>query len=244
MHNRKFIGGIFLFLRKKTIAKILVIVFFAVISLDGIYSSVSAFEKNEGKKVILIDPGHGGYDGGAEGKSGVKEKEINLSISLKLREKLKEKGYVVVMTREEDKALLNGENKKYSSKKAEDLANRCKIKKDTNPDLFISIHQNHFPEGQYYGAQVWYSKNKESESLAHIIQEGLKADLKDNNKRVEKPAGNAYKIMRTHDDMPSVLVECGFLSNYSEEQRLTTNAHQDKVAESIAKSIDKFLNED
>lgn len=208
------------------------------------YNSVSAVEYKAAKKVILIDPGHGGYDGGAEGKSSIKEKDINLNISLKLREKLKEKGFEVVMTREDDRALINEDAKKYSTKKAEDLANRCKIKKESNPDLFISIHQNHFPEGQYYGAQVWYSQNKKSESLAHIIQEGLKVDLKDNNKRVEKPAGNSYKILRTHDEMPSVLVECGFLSNYTEEQKLLSNEYQNNVADSIAKSISKFLNED
>lgn len=214
-----------------------------VIISYGKCNYVFAFENKTERKVILIDPGHGGYDGGAEGKSGIKEKDINLNISLKLREKLRAEGFEVVMTRDEDKALINGDSKKYSTKKAEDLANRCKIKKETNSDLFISIHQNHFTEGQYYGAQVWYSKNKDSESLAHIIQEGLKADLKDNNKRVEKPAGNSYKILRTHDEMPSVLVECGFLSNYSEEQKLQSSEHQDKIADSITKAISKFLNE-
>jgi N-acetylmuramoyl-L-alanine amidase len=86
------------------------------------------------KKIILIDPGHGGYDGGAEGKSGIKEKDINLSISLKLKNRLLEEGYEVYMIREEDKSLL-GEGKRTGTKKAQDMDNRCKIKEKTNPDI-------------------------------------------------------------------------------------------------------------
>jgi N-acetylmuramoyl-L-alanine amidase len=195
------------------------------------------------KKVILIDAGHGGYDGGAEGKTGIKEKDINLSISLKLKDRLKAEGFNVAMTREKDEALLDVRNVKYSSKKRQDLANRCKIKKEINPDLFISIHQNHFPQGQYYGSQVWYSSYKESNVLAHLIQENLKIDLDKNNKRVEKPARDDYKILRNNDTMPSVLVECGFLSNYNEEIKLKDELYQDLIAKSLTKSIKTYLEE-
>lgn len=195
------------------------------------------------KKVILIDAGHGGYDGGAEGKTGIKEKDINLSISLKLRDRLKAEGFEVVMTREKDEALLDASNAKYSTKKSQDLANRCKIKKEVNPDLFISIHQNHFPQGQYYGSQVWYSSYKESSTLAHLIQENLKIDLDKGNRRVEKPARDDYKILRKYDTMPSVLVECGFLSNYNEEVKLKDKEYQDLIAKSLTKSIKAYLEE-
>lgn len=214
--------------------------------LTNSFYSISAKENNTvdaEKKVILIDVGHGGYDGGAEGKTGIKEKDINLSISLKLRDKLRAEGFEVAMTREKDEALLDKGNLKYKSKKGEDLANRCKIKKEINPDLFISIHQNYFPQGQYYGAQVWYSNFKESKVLAHIVQENLKIDLDRNNKRVEKPARDDYKILRNHDTMPSVLVECGFLSNYNEELKLKEEGYQDLVAKSLTKSIKVYLEE-
>jgi len=207
------------------------------------YTVFSEYEKDvvAEKKVILIDPGHGGYDGGAEGKTGIKEKDINLSISLKLRDSLKSEGFEVFMTREKDEALIDNKSSKYSTKKSQDLANRCKIKKELNPDLFISIHQNHFPQGQYYGSQVWYSNLKESSALAHLIQENLRMDLDKNNKRVEKPAKDNYKILRNIDTMPSVLVECGFLSNYNEEIKLKNEEYQDLIAKSLTKSIKAYL---
>lgn len=195
------------------------------------------------KKVILIDPGHGGYDGGAEGKTGIKEKDINLSISLKLKDMLKAEGFQVFMTREKDEALIDQRSAKYSTKKSQDLANRCKIKKEVNPDLFISIHQNHFPQGQYYGSQVWYSDFKESSILAHLIQGNLIMDLDKSNKRVEKPAKDNYKILRNNDTMPSVLVECGFLSNYNEELKLKNEEYQVLIAKSLTRSIKTYLDE-
>lgn len=203
-------------------------------------------EENDGtsnKKTILIDVGHGGYDGGAEGKSGTKEKDINLAISLKLKESLIAKGYNVLMTRDCDKDLLE-QGEHSGTKKAQDIANRCKIKEESNADLFISIHQNHFPQGQYYGSQVWYSNNTESSILAHIAQENLRVDLNYDNKRVEKPAKNDYKILSCSDKMPSILVECGFLSNYEEEQRLLDNSYQQKISDSLSKSIDQYLKQD
>lgn len=201
-------------------------------------------EKNDigNKKTILIDPGHGGYDGGADGISGIKEKDINLNISLKLRDALKIQGYNVVMTRETDNALLN-EGKRVGTKKAQDIENRCKIKEQSNADLFISIHQNYFPQGKYYGSQVWYSKNEGSIELAHIVQENLKIDLDRGNKRVEKPAKNDYKILVCSDSMPAILLECGFLSNYEEEKLLQDEKYQQKIANSLAKSITSYLEE-
>lgn len=192
------------------------------------------------KKTILIDPGHGGYDGGADGIDGIKEKDINLGISLKIRDTLIASGYNVVMTRVEDKALLD-EGKRTSTKKAQDIANRCKIKLESKADLFISIHQNKFPQGKYYGSQVWYSKNEESKLLAHIVQQNLKTDLNNGNNRVEKPAKNDYRILTCNDTMPSILVECGFLSNDEERRLLQDQVYQQKIADSIVKSIKAYL---
>nr|WP_313885164.1 N-acetylmuramoyl-L-alanine amidase CwlD [Clostridium sp. DJ247] len=192
------------------------------------------------KKVILIDPGHGGMDGGAVSKRGTLEKDINLSISLKLRDKLTENEYIVVMTRDEDKGLYTSKNSAEKMKR-EDLNNRCNLKRDSNCDLFISIHQNFFPQSKYYGAQVWYCKPDESKLLAQIIQKNLRNDLDNNNKREEQPAGNLYKILRCYCEIPSVIVECGFLSNYNEEIQLQNESYQQKIAESIAKSVREFF---
>jgi N-acetylmuramoyl-L-alanine amidase len=228
-------------LREKIIlVTTLILTLLVYVAVKYAFPAAAESDNNSGKKTILIDPGHGGYDGGADGKGGTKEKDINLKISLKLRDTLIEQGYNVVMTRDEDKALLNN-GPRTTTKKAQDMANRCKIKSETNPDLFISIHQNHFPQGKYYGAQVWYSGNKQSEILGHLLQESLKNDLKNDNKRVEKPAKDNYKILNCNDVMPSVLVECGFLSNHDEEQRLVNEEYQKKIADSISNSINKYF---
>jgi N-acetylmuramoyl-L-alanine amidase len=196
--------------------------------------------KNSAKKIILIDPGHGGRDGGGSSQSGVIEKEVNLEISLKLREKLKGMGYEVIMTRDCDMGLYSEAAK---NKKKEDLANRCKLKKDSNCDLFISIHQNMFPESKYYGAQVWYTDNDYSKKLARMVQENLKMDLSDNNNRLEKPARDDYRILGCQAERVGVLVECGFLSNAEEAQKLAKSDYQQKISDSLARSINEFFNE-
>lgn len=190
-------------------------------------------------KVILIDPGHGGVDGGAVSKNGTIEKNITLSIGLKVKEILLERNYEVIMTRETDKGLYS-ENKTIRQKKNEDLNNRCKVKAESNCDMFVSIHTNMFEKSQYYGAQVWYSNNEESKRIAGIIMQNFKEKLDKTNKRIEKPAGNSVKVLRCNDDRPSVLVECGFLSNSREEELLKTDEYQERIAELIADSIDQY----
>lgn len=191
--------------------------------------------------IILIDPGHGGLDGGAESKDGIKEKDINLKISNKLKDNLKKRGYKIVMTRENDTGLYT-ENGRIRKKKLEDLNNRAKMKKDTKCNMFISIHLNMFPQSKYYGAQVWYSKNDNSKMFAKILQNNLKQDLDKDNNRQEKAALNSYKILRENDTMPSVIVECGFLSNDREREKLISDKYQDSIANSLSNSIDEYYN--
>jgi len=188
---------------------------------------------NEGKGVILIDAGHGGIDGGAQGKNGTVEKLINLEISVKLKKSLEDEGYKVYMTREEDNSL--GENK------TSDLNARCKMKMETKCDVFISIHQNKFSIERCFGSQVWYASNAKSSDLALNVQESLKENTDDNNKRLAKPANDQYKILRDGYDGASVIVECGFLSNYNEEKLLKTDEHQDKIVKGIAIGINKYF---
>lgn len=202
--------------------------------------SVKAFTMDNSDKIILIDPGHGGIDGGAKSKVGTIEKDINLQIALKLRDHLEEKGYKVYMTRDEDEGLYK-KGTTVKEKKREDLKKRVEMKTETNCDIFVSIHQNMFPQSKCYGAQVWFASNENSNNLANIVQESIKDTVKDNNKRLAKPAADAYLILRDKYEGASILVECGFLSNPEEEARLKTDEHQNLIVEGISNGIDKYF---
>jgi N-acetylmuramoyl-L-alanine amidase len=229
-------------MRKKYKYFILVIITIIFIFLDNLYICTKVFAtptQIDGNKVVLIDPGHGGIDGGAVSKNGTIEKYLNLDISLKVRERLIKLGYQVLMTRDEDRGLYT-ENGDINKMKVEDLNNRCKMKRDSNCDLFISIHQNFFEQSSCHGAQIWYSKNDESGKLAQIIQENLNKDL-GYNKRKVKEANNAYKILRCFTNIPSIIIECGFITNSEEENKLKSEAYQVKIADSIVKSIQEYF---
>lgn len=191
------------------------------------------------KKIILIDPGHGGVDGGAVSKSGIIEKNINLSIGKSLKEALIKEGYIVYMTREDDIGLYD-KGKTLKEKKVQDLSKRVKMKEETKCHMFISIHQNMFPQTTSHGAQVWHAASEESKILADSIQNSLRENLDNKNKRLIKPAGDQYKILREGSPCASVLVECGFLSNPNEERMLTDEQYQQKIAEAITKGVVEY----
>ena len=190
-------------------------------------------KKEEIKGIILIDPGHGGIDGGAKSSNGTIEKDINLQISNRLKEKLETEGYKVYLTREDDKEL--------STRKVEDLDSRCKMKKEVNCDIFISIHQNKFTNPRCYGAQVWYADNEKSTKLGELIQVGLKEKVQDGNTRLAKNAKNQHRILRDGYDGASVIVECGFISNSEEEERLKTEEHQNQIVDGITEGIKNYF---
>lgn len=219
-----------------------IVIFFAIIFLiiGNITCNASTIEENN--KIILIDPGHGGIDGGAQSKTGTIEKDINLQISLKLRDKLKESGYTVYMTREIDEGLYQ-KGTSVREKKRDDLKRRTEMKKETNCDIFISIHQNMFAQSKCFGAQVWYASNSKSQLLANTVQDSLKATIMDSNKRVAKPAGDAYLILRDNYEGASILLECGFLSNPDEEIRLKDEEHQNLIVNGILLGIDNYFKE-
>jgi len=188
--------------------------------------------------VIIVDAGHGGIDGGAIGKNGTIEKNINLEIAKKLKAYIENHGDTCIMVREVDEGLYSYETKK--GKKAEDLKNRKQIIKENKADLFISIHLNYFPDSKYYGAQTFYPSNDlESEKLAKAIQNQLIKILDRNNNRVAKP-NNTYYILKDNQ-IPSVLVECGFLSNPEEEYLLNQEDYQNKIAWAIYCGILDYL---
>ena len=221
----------------KKIMKIVSIMMLSFLVLNISLLNVNAEENN---KVIVIDPGHGGIDGGAKSENGVIEKDINLSISLKTKAALESKGYKVIMTRSEDVGLYT-EGKKVREKKREDLGNRVKIKKDNKCDAFISIHQNMFPQKNCKGAQVWSANNEPSQKLGRIIQQKFKEEVDQNNKREAKVAKKEYKILNDGYEGASVIVECGFLSNPEECELLGKEDYQNKIANTLANAIDEYF---
>jgi N-acetylmuramoyl-L-alanine amidase len=197
----------------------------------------SVFSSDLKDKVIVIDPGHGGVDPGAQ-NSGIKEKDLNLDISLRLRKVLESKGCKVILTREEDKDFfLPGFVLGRMAKRAE-LNQRINLASENNADLFISVHANSFPQRNTYGMETYYHiKSAPGKALAELIQEQL-TRLQSDNKRKAK-AGDYYIINQTK--MPSVIVEVGFISNPRERKLLMSNNYRDSIAEAIGTGIDHYF---
>ncbi len=189
---------------------------------------------------VIIDAGHGGIDGGAVGLDGTNEKEINLSISLKIKSVLELYGFNVVLTREDDNSIHSDSAVTIRQKKISDIKNREKIIKE-NPDaIFISIHQNFFADSSVHGAQVFYSKNnKLSSELAQEISNSIVKNIEPENKRQIKKSGTEIYLLY-HSTVPSVMVECGFMSNYSDLKKLQNEVYQTKLAVAIAQGIINF----
>lgn len=197
----------------------------------------------ESKITVVIDAGHGGEDGGASGANGILEKDINLKVSEMLCDMLKANGVNVVMTRTEDILLYDPSSDYKGRKKALDLAARLKIAKETPSCIFVSIHMNSFPQSQYSGLQVYYSKNnEESKKIADLIQTNTRLYLQPENGRRTKPATSAIYLL-DRLEMPSVLVECGFLSNYEECIRLATDDYKQKLAFTIFCSLMDYISQ-
>ncbi|SFM34546.1 N-acetylmuramoyl-L-alanine amidase [Paenibacillus sp. 1_12] len=189
-------------------------------------------------KTIALDPGHGGPDGGAESKDGTIEKDINLNIALHLRDYLQEAGAIVVMTREDDKDLADSTTKGYSKRKTEDLMNRAQFINQKKADLFLSVHVNSIPSVKWSGAQTFYYPNhKDSIVLATFIQEELKTNL-NNTDRIAKPVGNVF-LLKTLQ-MPSALIEVGFLSNPAEAEKLKSRNYQKKLSAAIYQGVLRY----
>lgn len=179
---------------------------------------------------IILDAGHGGIDGGTSAKDGTVEKDINLAITLKLRDMLVLSGYQVVLTRDSDRSIHSDDATTIHQKKVSDLQNRLKIMQSYPNSLFISIHQNHYSESKYSGAQIFYSSNHlESEQLAQTLQNAFRDLLQPENSREVKPAGKDLYLM-WNAEVPAVLAECGFLSNETESTLLSQDDYQQKVA--------------
>lgn len=190
-------------------------------------------------KTIALDAGHGGPDGGASSKEGVIEKDINLAITLQLRDYLQQAGALVVMTRETDTDLADPGTKGYSKRKTEDLHNRADMINEKNADMFLSVHLNSIPSPRWKGAQTfYYTNNPNNSNLATLIQLELKRNL-ENTDRIAKPADKTVYLLKTLK-IPSALIEVGFLSNPDEARLLADEKYQKMVAAAIYQGVLRF----
>lgn len=230
---------------KKSVAAMIVLIlvasFLSVIYILNNGSYVPAFVKSNISRQVVIDPGHGGEDGGAV-VGGIFEKDINLKIAKILKELLDVSGFQTIMTRTEDISIYDKGSDSLRKKKSSDLINRLKIANENENAIFVSIHQNKFPQSKYWGAQVFYGmKNEHSKDLAEKLQNTIVKTLQPSNKRNIKPvADNVYLIYNAKT--PAVLCECGFMSNKDEIELLKDESYQKKMAFSIYTGILKFYN--
>jgi len=192
----------------------------------------------QNRTCIVIDPGHGGEDGGAISCTGVLESKINLEISQRLNDLLHYLGYDTLMIRTEDVSVYT-DGETIAARKVSDLKQRVKILNETSNALLISIHQNHYSENKYSGAQVFYSATKNSEDLAKKLQGLLVTTINPGSRRQAKKASGIY--LMEHINCDGILIECGFLSNPQEEAKLQSAAYQKKLCCVFASAISNYL---
>lgn len=191
--------------------------------------------------VVIVDAGHGGFDGGAQGAAGTVEKDVNLPIALKVRDLLSLFGLEVIMTRESDISTCDEQSGGLAAQKTSDILNRFELIQAHPEATFISIHQNKFPDGTQFGAQMFYGpRNEESPLLAGILQQNFREMLQPENERQVKEATDSVYLLY-HSPVPSVLIECGFLSNPEEEAHLREDGYQNRIAFVIAASVLEYL---
>ena len=192
------------------------------------------------KPVIVLDAGHGGLDSGAVGVTGVLEKDINLSIVLALRDMFEMSGFDVVLTRSEDISIYDAGVEGIRNQKMNDMDNRLKIIQKYPDSIFLCVHQNNFTDPKYSGGQMFYNNNNpNNRTLAQIMQNKF-AQLQPGNDREIKLSGEELFLLKSNKN-PSLMIECGFLSNPEEEQNLSTWEYQQKFAFTIYGGVMEYL---
>lgn len=176
---------------------------------------------------IVIDPGHGGKDVGTSYKD-IYEKDINLAISLYLKDELSNYGATVLLTREGDYDISTPNT---STRKRSDFNNRIKIANESNTDLFISIHQNYYNDSKYKGTQIFYKGNKE---LASYLQQNINPE-----RNIKKISNELFMYNKIKAD--TLLIECGFLSNGADRKNLTNKTYQKEYAKTLTKYIIEYF---
>ena len=220
-------------MRRKIEMMVLLLILAGLLSLSkNLQKYVSSGNVVAAGKVIVIDSGHGGDDPGKIGINQAKEKDVNLKIAKKVKKRLKKEGWKVVMTREEDVMLGDAEK---GNRKIHDMKARVELINKTMPAMAVSIHQNSYQEAEIHGAQVfYYSHSQDGKRMAETMQKALlMAD--EENTRQAKGNDTYYLLKRT--EVPTIIVECGFLSNPQEAEKLTEDGYQKKLAQAITSGI-------
>ena len=217
---------------------LLVVSMLALAKEAAVYTASKAVKEQENKICVVIDAGHGGIDPGKVGINGAQEKDVNLSIALKVKKFLEANDVQVVLTRDTDEGLYDADS---TNKKVQDMKQRVSLIEETDPVVTVSIHQNSYPEEYVHGAQVFYYETSvEGKKLAEILQNRLVETVDPENKRQIKANDSYYLLKKT--PTPIVIVECGFLSNQTEAEKLCSDYYQEKVAWAIHLGILQYLN--
>lgn len=218
--------------RKIELCMTLLLLVGMIIASKKLSQLVTSQEVQAQKRIVVIDAGHGGYDPGKIGVNNALEKDINLQIAGKVKERLEENGIEVVMTREED---IMAETKLADMQKRVSLINR------TKPLIAVSIHQNSYSNSSVKGAQVFYYKGSEDGKEAATLMQGELGKMNGENVREIKENNNFYMLKKTK--VPTIIVECGFLSNAQEAEKLVSDEYQNALAEAICGGILRWLEE-
>lgn len=209
----------------------------AAVGLITVYSDrVSASSDNVLPPTLVIDAGHGGFDGGAISDDGTKESDINLAIALRLESIVRFCGQRTVMTRWDDSKKTD----LISYSEHEDLKARVELANSTEHPILISIHQNYYPTAQPKGAQVLYSGFRGSEELGKLIQSNLVSQLDPENRRLAAPAPSEL-YLTANTRCPAILLECGFMSNNFEVLKLKDSTYQNALAVVVAASYLTYI---
>lgn len=208
------------------------------VASNSTIETIAEAELRKNRHTVIIDPGHGGEDGGATSCTGVLESKFNLDIALRLDDMMHLLGMETVMIRDTDRSVYT-QGETIAQKKVFDLRERVRIINNTENAVVISIHQNTFPDGQYWGAQVFYPRTVGSKDLAAQLQNQLQVSLTPDNKRKIKQTNGVY--LMEHIQCTGVLLECGFLSNPEEEARLRDGEYQKSLCAVIASVYSQYL---
>ncbi len=234
--KKKLFSGIWL--TTLLLVMILIAGLFASLFMRGEKYASAMSAESEGR-LFIIDAGHGGEDSGTVGKNGRLEKDLNLEIAYTLGALLSERGYAVIYTRTEDKLLYTEEENIKGIRKLSDLKNRCKIAAEFPNATFISIHMNSYGSSKYSGLQVYFSQNNESSrALATSIQDTVKREVQPENNRSVKEGRGLYLLENITNT--AVLVECGFLSNSEECEKLSEKEYQKQLSLAIVCGIIEY----
>lgn len=206
---------------------------------NRVVSVISEGLSGNSRHCVILDPGHGGEDGGASSCTGRLESGYNLEISLRLEDLLHLLGYDTKLIRREDVSVYTT-GQTIAQKKVSDLKNRVKTANETNNGILLSIHQNYYPDARYSGAQVFYGNAEGSEALAKQLQASFLVGLNPGSRRQAKRGKGIYLL--EHIRCPGVLVECGFLSNPQEEALLREPTYQKKLCCVIGTALSQYLN--